>query len=460
MPSIIFKSYSGVLVFKTEQFKAQRFFSSGSTCIKGKKIDYDCISEDNLFYSEDNHPIASIFSFSYFKKTDEDLSKRPVIFAFNGGPGASSVMLHTALLGPKRVCYNDDLNSVDSGCVDNAEWLLDIADIVLVDPVGTGFGTLLDKQYASSFYGIKEDAEAFVAFVEMWLERYGRYSSPKYIIAESYGCARAAMALEIASGQGPNRCYDISFEGVVFIGNTISDGKYFNVDHCIPLDQWVAEARNFANSEYLLALNKGYFISKGEKDEVVSKIMHFTGVDKKYLLERNLRIDSYSVKNEILGKKGLCVSRLDGRIVRELFQLASDESLYGVSSDRARGLYNPLFMVTLIDSIFPLIGIKNFNRLYISQFKISSEWNKSLDLSLSKCLEKVMKRNSSIQFYFANGYFDLTTEIGGLEYMLSHTDLDMDRCVYKGYPTGHMVYLGNSELKVFSSDLRTFIAKC
>lgn len=466
-------------MFKREKFECRRFISSSTIDVNGKAIAYECISEDNPFYSDDGEIIASIFSFSYFRKCDDNTS-RPVVFAFNGGPGSSSVMLHSALLGPKRIVYSSDLNSSDFKVEENSEWLLDIADIVLVDPVSTGFGTLLDSSCSSDFFGIKQDAEAFVSFVEMWLRRYNRYKSRKYIIAESYGCARAAMALEIASGQGRERCYDISFDGVVFIGNTISEGGYFNVnlpveksvigfetyaalnwfhntDHSISLESWESSAREFANSEYLVALNKGNELSENEREDIISKIIHFTGVGREYLERKNLKLNSYSIKNEILRTKGLCVSRLDGRITRPLFSSFQDEEKHGLSSDRARGVYNPIFLSVLTDYIFPEIGIRNFERPYISQLKISKDWDKSLDISLSECLERVMKRCPDIRFFFANGYFDLTTEIGGLEYMLRHTDLDRERYVFKGYPTGHMVYLGNDEFSTFSSDLREFI---
>src|SRR5574344_1251613 len=137
-----------------------RFVSEGSININGSNIAYNTICEDNIFYDEKGNVIASIFSFSYFKKDVENKSKRPVIFAFNGGPGSSSVMLHIGLLGPKRIKYNSNLNDANSlppyEVIDNPECLIDIADIVLIDPINTGFGLLIDKDRENEFYGIRE----------------------------------------------------------------------------------------------------------------------------------------------------------------------------------------------------------------------------------------------------------------------------------------------------------------
>ena len=134
------------------------------------------LSEDTVFYDGCGKPIASVFSFSYFRNDVPNLENRPVIFAFNGGPGTSSFMLHAGFLGTKRVSYSEDVDSVSGlppyAVSDNMDCLLDTADIVLYDPVETGFGTLLDESKKEEFFGIEKDAEIFLCFVEKWLQRY------------------------------------------------------------------------------------------------------------------------------------------------------------------------------------------------------------------------------------------------------------------------------------------------
>ena len=193
-------------------------------------VPYHTVSEDNVFYTTDGKPIASIFSYSYFRKDVEDTSTRPVIFGFNGGPGSSCMYVHAGFLGTRRLSYGEPDRPTALGpytVIDNPDCLLDIADIVLVDPVGTGYGVLLDDDKKDQFFGIEEDAEALLTFIELWLHRYNRWLSPKYLVGESYGCTRSAVAAGIAATSGKEKSYGVSFDGLVLIGNTVTVGKYF-----------------------------------------------------------------------------------------------------------------------------------------------------------------------------------------------------------------------------------------
>ena len=166
--------------FDQKTFEPKCFTSNGSVTLKGVEIKYHTVCEDNVFYDNGN-PIASIFSYSYFRD-DVDTTNRPVIFAFNGGPGSSSMYVHAGFFGAKRIKY-DEVNRETSlppyEVIDNPDCLLDEADIVVVDPVGTGFGVLLDDSHAKDFFGIEEDAEALLAFIEKWLRKYNRFNFPK-----------------------------------------------------------------------------------------------------------------------------------------------------------------------------------------------------------------------------------------------------------------------------------------
>ena len=162
-------------MLKTDIFTPSRFTGEGSITLRGVKVPYHTVSEDNVFYDDDGKPIASIFSYSYFRSDVEDLRSRPVLFGFNGGPGTSSMMVHAGFLGTKRVKYGE---ADDEGLplppyesCDNDQCLLDIADLVLIDPVGTGFGRLLDEAKKDRFYGIEPDAEAILTFIQAWLAR-------------------------------------------------------------------------------------------------------------------------------------------------------------------------------------------------------------------------------------------------------------------------------------------------
>ena len=217
-----------------ENFKPERFLSQGSIEINGKEVPYQTVCEDNVFYNNAGKPIASIFSYSYIRTDVKDRKNRPVIFGFNGGPGASSMMVHVGFLGTKRLKYMDDCNQPSTlppyEVIDNFNCLLDVADIVVVDPVATGYGLLLDAESADQFLAIEPDAEALLTFISCWLTKYSRWMSPKYLLGESFGCIRSAVAAGIASGGGKKRSYSMAFDGLILIGNSITTGRYFNQD--------------------------------------------------------------------------------------------------------------------------------------------------------------------------------------------------------------------------------------
>ena len=469
---------------KCGAFVPSVFEGHGDAVINGERISYRTVSEDCIFYDDEGHAIASIFSFSYFREGISDVSSRPVVFAFNGGPGTSSCMLHSGFLGPKRVKYGDDPDDMTGTApyeaVDNPECLLDAADIVLVDPVGTGFGVLLDESRSGDFYGIEEDAEAFLCFVRRWLSRHGRWMSPKYIIGESYGCTRAATAAGIATRKSPSASYDIAFDGIFFIGSTVTTGRYFNrevpaeravlalptfaavnwyhnTDHSVPLEKWVEDAAAFADSEYVLGLYRGSRMTDAEKRSIKEHLMHFTGVSERYLDEHDLRIDVYSFRSEVARGKGRAVSKLDGRLSRPLYEPESDEYRYRLDPDAvSRGKYNPYFLSVLQGSLFPVLGIDT-DRPYVPSAPLGKRWNYEAELTTAEHLYNAMQRVPGMRVFFAGGYYDMTTELGLAHYMLSHAHLPMDRVSVKGYPSGHMIYIGNPTIRALSEDIRAFM---
>lgn len=218
-------------MLKTDVFTPSRFTGEGNITLRGVNVPYRTISEDNVFYDDDGKPLASIFSYSYFRSDVEDVKNRPVLFGFNGGPGTSSMMVHVGFLAPRRVLYGeadaDGLPLPPYESCDNPQCLLDIADLVLIDPVGTGFGRLLDESKKDLFYGVEQDAEAILTFVQMWLARYNRWQSPKYLMGESYGCTRASTVAGMGSLSGSDRAYSVTFDGLIMIGNTVTVGKFF-----------------------------------------------------------------------------------------------------------------------------------------------------------------------------------------------------------------------------------------
>ena len=469
--------------FKADQFKPARFESEGSIKLAGKTIPYRTVSEDTVFYTSDGKPIATIFSYSYIRSDVKDTASRPVIFGYNGGPGSSSMYVHAGFLGTRRIVYGEPDRPTalpPYEVIDNPNCLIDIADIVLVDPVATGYGALLDDEKGKEFFGIEQDAEAFLTFVEQWLHRHNRWLSPKYLVGESYGCTRSAIAAGIASTRGKERSYGIAFDGIVMIGNTVSVGKYFGrevpVDSaviCFPtyaavnwyhnhptdqsLEEFVYEAKAFADRDYLLALYQGDALQGRERERIIKKLMYYTGVSREYLEERALKIDSPTFRQEVAKAKGYAVARFDGRITRPFYTPQKVEEKVGLWDDASSDRYGAYYYGALTGDLLPRLGVK-LDRQYVSSAGVIRDWNREETMgTTAEQLRNAMCRTPGMRTFFANGWFDGATDCGHIFYTLTHAGLPMDRVTFKGYPSGHMIYIGEENIKNLCDDIRCFI---
>ncbi len=470
-----------------DTFVPKKFESDGVISLNGKDIPYHTISEDNPIY-EDGKPIASIFSYSYFRSDVEDNSNRPVIFAYNGGPGSSSMYVHAGFFSTKRVKYTENPDRETSlppyEVIDNPDCLIDDADIVCIDPVGTGYGLLLDESKADQFFGIVPDAEALLTFIEGWLSRYNRWLSPKYLCGESYGCTRSAIAAGIAAGGfGEKRGYGVKFDGIVMIGNTVTNGKYFNEGtpvessviyfptyaainwyHNHPSDQtvdeFVAEAKSFADTDYLLALYKGEALVGEAREKIVEKLAYYTGVSKEYLEANALKITEEGFRQEVIKHKGKVVSRYDGRITRPALTPYVLESKHR-GGDATAQRWDGSFFAALNGVILPMLNVK-MDRQYLT-FRIKfypdgKDWDiEEKGGTTSERLRQALMANFGMRVFFANGYYDDCTEIGTVYYLLDHSGFPKDRAFLKPYKSGHMIYISEENTKELSTDIRTFI---
>lgn len=475
-------------MLKTDVFTPSRFTGEGSITLRGKEIPYHTVSEDNPFYDDEGKAIATIFSYSYFRSDVEDTKSRPVLFGFNGGPGTSSMMVHVGFLGTKRVKYGE----TDDGGIplppyescDNDQCLLDIADLVLIDPVGTGFGQLLDESKKDLFYGIEPDAEAILTFIQAWLARYNRWQSPKYLMGESYGCTRASTVAGMGSLTGSDRAYSVAFDGIIMVGNTVTLGKHFRDQspirpvypavlafptlaavhwyHNNPSDQtveeFVEEAKQFADTEYLQALYQGRNLVGDARKHIIERVIYYTGVSEEYLEKRSLFLDDVEFRSQVARKKGRAVSRLDGRITRPLHKSGLSEEKWGPRDDGAEGKYNPFFQSVLCGEVFPLLGIKNWDRNFVNSHSLYANWNNDIKgQNTSVALSAAMRRIPTMRTFFVNGWYDICTQIGILYYTLDHSDFPMDRIFVKGYEAGHMAYLGEDNIQAVTDDMYKFI---
>ena len=474
-------------LYKTENlsdFKPARFTSKGTVELRSGKIPYHTVCEDNVFYNKEGKPIASIFSYSYFRSDVEDPRPRPVLFGFNGGPGSSSMMVHVGFLGTKRMKYFDDPDQPTTlppyEAVDNVDSLLDVADIVVVDPVGTGYGLLLDDGSAEQFFSIEEDAEALLTFISRWLTRYNRWLSPKYLVGESYGCIRSAVAAGIAGGGGKKRSYAMAFDGLVLIGNSITTGRYFNRDiPCEPtvlaiptvaainwyhnhpsdqgLEEFIQEARRFADTEYMTALYRGGSLGREEYEAVRRKLSYYSGISEDYLDEHLLRWDEEGAVKQIARGKGVDFSRYDGRMTLPHFTSQMGTN-YTTVKDDPSAKYSPYFHGIFSGVLCPQLGIQ-LERDFLPSAGFSYDYfiRETDDRLSGEQLSSAMRRVPGMRVFFANGWYDLCTQIGMVYYLANHAWLPKERTFIKGYPSGHMLYIGDENIRALNEDIRTFV---
>ena len=467
---------------QTSVFEPARFEAHGTLPVAGEEISYKVISEDNLFYKEDGTPIASIFSYSYFREDVEHPQTRPVCFVFNGGPGSSCMMLHTGFFSVKRLDYKDVLNPPTVApfpLIDNPCSLLDIMDLVMVDPVGTGFGRLLDESAAGQFYSIEQDAEAFLHFVEQWLVRYDRWLSPRYLAGESYGTTRAVMAAGLGAAGTEHRSYGITFDGLVLIGNTVTDDDncyrywfqqpvamfptiaatnwYHNHPTQQPLSAFVDEAWQFAVSQYLpaLYLSDGYPAEK--REALLDRLCYYTGMTREYLTEHNLNINGYDVLYNVIHDRAADAGLYDGR-----FSLPKHTARGGeynvIADDPCMGLYTPYFTAAVNGVLRKTLNI-TFDRAFISSNKqINKTWDRSFHgRSTAQWLVATLRLNADMRVLFANGYYDFCTLLGVVYNTVNRSGLPKDRVEICAYEAGHMAYLGEDNAQKLSDDIRRFV---
>jgi len=468
---------------QTEVFSAGSFEAEGSvTLAGGKTVPFKSICQDNVFYNDEEKAIGTMFTYSYFRSDIKDSSARPVIFFFNGGPGSGSLWLHVGLFGPWRVKY-DDPNAVNTPSlppyrVENNELcLLDIADLVFIDPVGTGWGRLLEKDSGERFYGMDNDADCFNTLIHIWLSKYNRWQSPKYLLGESYGTNRAALLAESLSGSSQGEFSCVGVNGLILLGNAIGQGedvlKFDSVEDAalsLPsmaatnwyhnkldgtLEEFVEKAYDFCEGEYITALFKGERLSDAEKDAIAEKVSYFSGLKKETVLEQNLRPKKWEYLKLVLKDKGLEVGVYDSRYTLPINEDYSMDNM--VRDDSAISQYTPSFMAAISGHFKQALNITHNRKYYAISGEVNKAWTRTSKRSCAKCLAASMRRNPELQVLFSSGIYDIQCQMGQARYLASHIGLDLKRVKISEYPSGHMAYLGEPAAKRFADDVRAMV---
>ncbi|TDF34623.1 peptidase S10 [Alteromonadaceae bacterium M269] len=446
----------------------------------GKKVAYTARAGETFLKNKKDEPVAAIYSTSYVKDGVKDTSKRPVFFIYNGGPGSSSVWLHMGAFGPKKIVIPS--NAEDDGAApyslqDNKGTLLDVADLVFIDPVGTGFSRVVGEGKNEDYWGVTEDAQSIAQFIRIWLRENGRWNSPKYIGGESYGTTRSAALINQLEG----RFDDVAINGIILI-STILDFSIYNyaqgnempyvvalptmaaaakyhgkAGQNVSMEDWVEQARQFALEEYAPALILGSRLGANEKADITRKLSHFTGLSERYINLANLRVHYQRFNKELLRDEGYVLGRLDSRFKGREYDDAGefpevDPSFYGIDGSYTAALnhwvresleFNP-------DREYTIIG-------GVRDWQAESKGYPASYFNVTPHIGKAMRGNKDLRVFNAAGYFDFATPLLGAEYALDRSGVIADRVTYKYYPAGHMMYIHHPSLDTLLTDIRQFI---
>lgn len=457
------------------------FLSEGSAELGGVSIPYQAVCEEWLLVDEAENAEASVFSYSYFRKDGEE--NRPVLFAFNGGPGSGCLWLHLGLTGPTRLCLDHPLDPSPTPpytLEPNPHCPLDVCDVVMIDPVGTGYAQLFSPEAADRYYSADGDAAAIAAFIEAWLNRYGRWQSPKYLMGESYGTIRSCLLLRELAG-GPTttigRCCSISIDGLILMGSVGLNGSkaepvepsvlyltsyatahwYHHLGKGKSVDPaFLEEAFRFSYEEYLPALYLGTRLPQDKRDMVVRKLEKFTGVDAAWLLQHDLRITPAEFTKVCFQQESVTLGLYDTRYT------ACHSNCLGVddpiADDAAMGKYAPAFVTAMNGSKKAELGI-SWEKAYraISFSEVNRQFQMQGKNTPLQCLAGAMRRNSKLRLLFVGGLYDLCTPMGYVQYICAQGKLPEERVMQKVYESGHMPYLDEPAATALAADIREFI---
>jgi carboxypeptidase C (cathepsin A) len=474
----------------------REFVTHHSGVFGGHELRYSAIAGDTILTNDAGKPAAALFSFTYLREDVTDRQKRPVFFVFNGGPGSSSVWQHLGFFGPKRVRLKDEVHPPTTPPFDaenNPQCLLDVADIVLIDPVGTGYSRLLPDGDAKNYYGVEQDGRATVEFIERWLRKYDRLNSPRIIAGESYGVTRAIVVARMLMG-GPfsatGRLTAIPLNGIIIMGGSPSmDGPQSNgggaaieYPNALPtmaatawyhakisredrsLDDVIAEARTFAAGEYLTALYAGDALDAATHVRIAKRLSELTGLSVSFIDSHNLRVSMGDFRSELLRNERLDLGAYDARFTLPVGVNAGP--LDPVADDPAMSQFSAAFVGALdgflkidlkitIDAPYNAIEFKSVN----SKWDYESRLGPAGPTTRAQDLAATMRRNPRLRLLSVSGVYDTVEPLESVTYALTHSGLPQDRITIRTYAAGHMAYLGDTASTALARDLRKFLGQ-
>ena len=450
-----------------------------NTTVKGEMFSYTAETGTQPVWDKEGDPMATLFYTYYTRNNVKDRVNRPLIISFNGGPGSASVWMHIAYTGPRILNIDEEGYPIQPyGFRSNPNSIIDVADIVFVNPVNTGYSRMVaDKEgkmpEKKLFFGINADIKYLAEWVNTFVSRHNRWESPKYIIGESYGGTRVmGLSNELQNSQW------MYLNGVILVSpadyNLYSTGQpiysainlpYFTAaawyHKALPsvlqnkdLLEILPEAEEYAINTLMPALAKGGFISDEERNEVAEKMSYYSGLSKKVILQHNLEVPtSFFWKDLLRDKTGQTIGRLDSRY------LGFDKMEAGTRPDYSPELTSWLHSFTPAINHYIKTELNFSTDIKYNMFGNVNPWDRRNN-NTRDGLREAMATNPYLKVLNQSGYYDGATTYFAAKYSLSQVDPSgkmKDRFTFKGYRSGHMMYLRNEDLIKANEDIRVFI---
>ncbi|UYQ91365.1 carboxypeptidase [Chitinophaga horti] len=449
--------------------------SSHQVTIKGVNVPYKAYAGTIPVWDNEHKPIAGVF-YTFYERSDvKDRSTRPLVISFNGGPGTSSVWMEIGYTGPRILKVDDEGYPVQPyGLRDNPHSILDVADILYVDPVNTGFSRMANKDVdRAQFFGVNEDIRYLAEWINTFVNRYNRWASPKFLIGESYGTTRVSgLALELQESQW------MYLNGVVLVSPTelgIERSGPVEAALRIPyfaatawyhkkqpadlqskdLEQMLPEVEAFTVNELLPAIAKGSTLEDAKKKEVAAKVARYTGLSEKVVLQYNLNIPFDFFWKELLRDQSFTVGRLDSRY------RGIDKQDAGTTPDYNAELTSWLHSFTPAINMYLREELNYKTDMKYYMFGPVHPWNRNGDHT-GENLRQAMAQNPYLHLLVQSGYYDGACDYFNAKYNIWQMDPSgklKERISWEGYRSGHMMYLRKVDLASSNENLRTFIKK-
>ncbi|WP_334184637.1 S10 family serine carboxypeptidase-like protein [Novosphingobium sp.] len=435
----------------------------------GRKLSYDAIVTETPVVNAKGQAAAVVVTYAYSARgAGADKAKRPVLFFFNGGPGASSSPLHMNAFGPRRIVGKGDGARLEN----NPHSLLDVADLVFIDPPGTGASMPVKGADASGLFSVSGDAAAVADVVQRWRRANGRTDAPFALVGESYGTARAAAMLD-AEGKAGLPLPD----GVALFSLSLgdNDGPVIADVSLLPtlaavawyhqaidrkgrsVEQHFAEARSFAENDYARALIAGASLAEGERAKVAARMSELIGLPAAELAKDGLQLDRQSFMLGLLAAKGLRTGQLDGRATRAI----AESNMHPPFDDPSMTLGAETGHL-IADYIGKDLGYALPSTYRTLNLGINFKWDWGRGevyrtVRFAPFLAKAMAQKPGMKLMTVGGYYDITTPVTAGQFALDHAGIGPDRRVSKIYAAGHSVFEDESELSRFAVDMREWV---